>query len=200
MDADVSARPATRMAALASWAMSRRWSLPPARNRVTVARDVPVPVADGTVLRADHYIPVTGRPAATILIRTPYGRYGPNGLTGQILAERGYHVLIQSVRGTFGSGGVFDPMRDEAPDGQDTVAWLREQAWFSGRLATFGNSYLGFVQWALALDPPPELVAGSRAGWSIPSFPIRSGPRWIAGRPWTASPCPPCSLAAGRTV
>jgi predicted acyl esterase len=65
MDADVSARLATRIAALASRAMSRRWSLPPARNRVTVARDVPVPVADGTVLRADHYIPVTGRPAAT---------------------------------------------------------------------------------------------------------------------------------------
>jgi uncharacterized protein len=51
-------------------------------------------------------------------------------------------VLIQSVRGTFGSGGVFDAMRDEASDGQDTIAWLREQAWFSGRLATFGASYL----------------------------------------------------------
>jgi uncharacterized protein len=159
MDADAATRPATRLAALASRAMSRRWSLPPARNRVTVARDVPVPMADGTVLRADHYIPVTGRPAATVLIRTPYGRYGPNGLSGQLLAERGYHVLIQSVRGTFGSGGVFDPMRDEASDGQDTVAWLREQPWFSGRLATYGLSYLGFVQWALALDPPPELVA-----------------------------------------
>jgi putative CocE/NonD family hydrolase len=50
-------------------------------------------------------------------------------------------------------------MRREASDGQDTVAWLRGQSWFDGRLATFGASYLGFVQWALALDPPPELVA-----------------------------------------
>jgi len=39
------------------------------------------------------------------------------------------------------------------------VAWLQEQSWFDGRLATYGASYLGFVQWALALDPPPELVA-----------------------------------------
>jgi putative CocE/NonD family hydrolase len=39
------------------------------------------------------------------------------------------------------------------------VAWLRQQSWFEGRLATYGLSYLGFVQWALAMDPPPELVA-----------------------------------------
>ena len=68
-------------------------------------------------------------------------------------------MLLQSCRGTFGSGGQFEPMRREASDGQDTVAWLRGQSWFDGRLATFGASYLGFVQWALALDPPPELVA-----------------------------------------
>src|SRR5256886_8243425 len=30
---------------------------------------------------------------------------------------------------------------------------------FEGRLATYGPSYLGFVQWALAMDPPPELAA-----------------------------------------
>ena len=68
-------------------------------------------------------------------------------------------MLLQSCRGTFGSGGTFEPMRHEVADGQDTVAWLRNQNWFDGRLATFGASYLGFVQWALAMDPPPELVA-----------------------------------------
>jgi hypothetical protein len=95
-----------------------------------------------------------------VLVRCPYGRTGVFALqTGQILAERGYHVLLQSVRGTFGSGGDFEPMRHEITDGQDTVAWLRQQSWFEGRLATYGPSYLGFVQWALAMDPPPELVA-----------------------------------------
>jgi putative CocE/NonD family hydrolase len=95
-----------------------------------------------------------------VLVRCPYGRTGPFALqTGQILAERGYHVLLQSVRGTFGSGGDFEPMRHEITDGQDTVAWLRQQNWFEGRLATYGPSYLGFVQWALAMDPPPELAA-----------------------------------------
>ncbi len=36
---------------------------------------------------------------------------------------------------------------------------LREQPWFSGVLATIGPSYLGYVQFALAADAPPELRA-----------------------------------------
>ena len=142
-----------------SRALTRAWSLPPRRNRVAVVRDVAVPMSDGTVLRADHYLPVTDRQVATVLVRTPYGRRAPFSLDVQFIAERGFHVLLQSCRGTFGSGGEFEPMRHEVTDGQDTVAWLRRQHWFDGRLATYGPSYLGFVQWALATDPPPELRA-----------------------------------------
>jgi predicted acyl esterase len=67
--------------------------------------------------------------------------------------------VLQSVRGTFGSGGEFTPVINEEHDGQDTVVWLRDQPWFDGRLGTLGPSYLGYTQWALALDPPPELKA-----------------------------------------
>ena len=154
------ARPLSWGAVAFGRAAARGWSLPPRRNRVAVEYDVEVPMSDGTVLLATHYIPVSVASAATVLVRCPYGRTGVFALqTGQILAERGYHVLLQSVRGTFGSGGDFEPMRHEITDGQDTVAWLRQQSWFEGRLATYGPSYLGFVQWALAMDPPPELVA-----------------------------------------
>jgi putative CocE/NonD family hydrolase len=145
--------------ALITRALGRAWSLPPRRNRVAVTRDVSVPMSDGTALRADHYFPVTDRQAATVLVRTPYGRGMPFSLDCRLIAERGFHVLVQSCRGTFGSGGEFDPMRREAADGQDTVAWLRRQHWFDGRLATYGASYLGFAAWALAMDPPPELRA-----------------------------------------
>ena len=68
-------------------------------------------------------------------------------------------MLLQSVRGTFGSAGDFAPMVHEAPDAADTVAWLREQPWFTGTFATIGLSYLGYTQWALLADPPPELAA-----------------------------------------
>jgi putative CocE/NonD family hydrolase len=153
-------RPVRPAAAALSKMLSRAWSLPPQRNFVAIERNVQVPMSDGTVLLADHYLPITSQPAATVLVRCPYGRGAPYSLLqAQLVAERGFHVLLQSCRGTFGSGGQFEPMRREASDGQDTVAWLRGQSWFDGRLATFGASYLGFVQWALALDPPPELVA-----------------------------------------
>ena len=154
------ARPVRPAAAAVSKMISRAWSLPPQRTFVAVERNIRVPMSDGTVLLADHYLPITSRPAATVLVRCPYGRGGPFGLlNAQLIAERGFHVLLQSVRGTFGSGGQFEPMRGEISDGQDTVTWLRGQSWFDGRLATFGASYLGFVQWALAMDPPPELAA-----------------------------------------
>jgi putative CocE/NonD family hydrolase len=156
----LAARPLNPAAAIGGKVIARSWSLPRPRNRVMVERDVRVPMSDGTVLLADHYLPVAVASAATVLVRCPYGRRVPFGVqTAQIFAERGYHALLQSCRGTFGSGGEFEPMLNEISDGHDTVAWLREQSWFDGRLATYGPSYLGFVQWALAMDPPPELVA-----------------------------------------
>ncbi|GAA3436910.1 CocE/NonD family hydrolase [Kutzneria kofuensis] len=145
---------------LVSAALGRRWRMPARRNRVRVARAVEVPMRDGVTLLADHYVPVTAERVPTILVRCPYGRgFLYSMLTAQLYAERGYHVLLQSTRGTFGSGGTFMPAVSEADDGQDTVAWLRTQDWFDGRLATAGGSYLGYTQWALALDPPPELTA-----------------------------------------
>jgi uncharacterized protein len=148
-------RPGDLMAA----AVNRSWRLPPRRNAITVERSVRVPMRDGTVLLADHYAPLPGEGCPTVLMRCPYGRSWQFGMMARPLAERGYHVLLQSVRGTFGSGGTFTPAINEPADGQDTVAWLRGQDWFDGRLATFGASYLAYVQWALALDPPPELKA-----------------------------------------
>jgi len=139
---DRQARPLSPGAVALARMLARAWSLPPQRNRVMVARDVQVPMSDGTMLLADHYLPVSVASAATVLVRCPYGRTGPFALQcAQILAERGYHVLLQSVRGTFGSGGDFEPMRHEISDGHDTVAWLREQDWFEGPAA--GRPVLG---------------------------------------------------------
>ncbi|WP_232666142.1 CocE/NonD family hydrolase [Pseudonocardia sp. TRM90224] len=139
--------------------MTRLLKLPAARTEYTRA-DERVPMRDGVVLAAHHYAPETAHPLGTVLIRTPYGLAGPTNLTsGRMLAARGYHVVVQSCRGTFDSGGEFDPMAADAEDAADTVGWLREQPWFDGRFATLGPSYLGWTQWALMADPPPELRA-----------------------------------------
>ncbi|MBO0832792.1 MAG: CocE/NonD family hydrolase, partial [Actinobacteria bacterium] len=139
--------------------MSRALRLGPRRNAITIDRGLRVPMRDGTILIADHYAPLTAAARPTVLMRCPYGRGPQFAFPAWALAERGYHVLLQSSRGTFGSGGRFQPAVDEAGDGQDTVAWLRGQPWFSSRLALVGQSYLAFAAWALATDPPPELTA-----------------------------------------
>lgn len=164
--------------------------LPRATTRYTVGH-VRVPMRDGVQLVADHYAPATSQPVGTLLVRGPYGRRFPFSLVfARIYAARGYHVVLQSVRGTFGSGGVFEPMVNEAADGADTVAWLREQPWFTGRFGTIGLPYLGFTQWALLHDPPPELAAAVitvgphdfRASvWGTGSFTVND---FLAGAIW----------------
>jgi putative CocE/NonD family hydrolase len=145
---------------LASSTLSRLLKLPPPTSDYTVVRGLRVPMRDGVDLIADHYVPRTATPAGTLLVRAPYGRGFPfSNLFGAVYAARGYHVVLQSVRGTFGSGGDFTPMVHEVADGADTVAWLRQQTWFTGTFATIGLSYLGFTQWALLMDPPPEMSA-----------------------------------------
>ncbi len=153
-------QPLPRAARLAAAALGRRWKLPAPLAPVQVMRGVDIPMRDGATLRADVYLPASAGPHPTVLLRSPYGRRAGFALTMAVpYAERGYAVVLQSVRGTFGSGGEFTPVVNEEHDGQDTVAWLRDQPWFDGRLGTLGPSYLGYTQWALALDPPPELQA-----------------------------------------
>ena len=140
--------------------ISRILRLPPAANRYQVIRGGRIPMRDGAELIADRYVPMTSEPAHTVLIRSPYGRGYPfPHFYAAPLASRGFHVIVQCVRGTYGSAGTFEPAINEAADGLDTVAWLRQQPWFTGRLATIGPSYLGMTQWALMQDSPPELAA-----------------------------------------
>jgi putative CocE/NonD family hydrolase len=124
-------------------------------------RDLRAEMDDGAVLLADRWVARADRhrPQPTVLVRSPYGRRQFVGLVfGRLLAERGFQVVIQSVRGTFGSEGEFRPF-DERPDGLATLRWLRSQPWHSGPIGMFGPSYLGLVQWAVAADAGEDLGA-----------------------------------------
>lgn len=168
-------------------ALGRLLHLPAAHSGYTVSQ-VRIPMRDGVELTADHYAPTTAEPVGMLLVRGPYGRGFPLSLLfAALYAARGYHVVLQSVRGTFGSAGAFEPMIHEADDGADTVAWLRQQPWFTGRFATIGQSYLGFTQWALLSDPPPELAAAvitagphdfGASAWGTGSFTINDFLGW----------------------
>lgn len=136
--------------------------LPPARDaalRSVQVQALSVPMSDGVLLAADRYY-VGNRPGdPVVLLRGPYGRGGVSALLGRAYAARGLQALVVSCRGTFGSGGDWLPMRDEAPDGLATWEWLRAQTWFPGSVILAGPSYLGYTQWALAAQVPDEIAA-----------------------------------------
>jgi putative CocE/NonD family hydrolase len=145
---------------LASRAVELLARIPPANTRaVTVRRDIEVTMPDGITLLADRYRPREDGTQPIILMRSPYGRTGIWALGARVFAERGYQVIIQSCRGTGGSGGEFNAYRNELGDGLATLAWMERQPWFSGKIAMFGPSYLGIAQWAVATNPPPSLRA-----------------------------------------
>ena len=176
------------LARLVERVMARRIKLGPATTGYRVTQNLTVPVGDGVELLADHYAPSEGVPTGTLLLRGPYGRRSPAAtIMAGLYASRGYHVVIVSSRGTFGSGGTFDPGRHEVQDGAAAVEWLRGQDWFTGTFATVGGSYLGFTQWALLCDPPAELETCvitmgphdfARAVWGTGSFALADFLSW----------------------
>ncbi len=147
---------------LASSILARRMRLPRALTHdVVCEQDLPVPMDDGEVLLADRWVADSAReqPQPTVLVRSPYGRKQLVGLLlGRLLAERGFQAVIQSTRGTFGSGGAFTPF-DERADGLATFRWLRDQPWHTERIGMIGPSYLGNVQWAVAPEAGDDLRA-----------------------------------------
>ncbi|MET8520671.1 CocE/NonD family hydrolase [Nocardioides sp. NPDC004968] len=129
-------------------------------------RNVPMKTRDGVILHADVWRPLEGQ-APTLLVRLPYNKEGallgggPNVSIPSVIAllNAGYAVVWQDTRGTYASEGSFTPKVNEIEDGQDTVAWILEQGWSDGSVGTYGASYSGMTQWALATTDTPGLGA-----------------------------------------
>lgn len=131
-----------------------------------IARDVMVPMRDGVHLATDIYRPAHGVDPLegsfpTLLVRTPYDKSVANTVDkkGLYFARRGYVVVIQDCRGRYASEGDFYFLAQEAEDGYDTMEWIGRQPWSSGKVGTFGTSYLAWVQNALGSLNPPNLTA-----------------------------------------
>ncbi len=133
--------------------------LPPHRTRDIKVDNLKVPMADGITLEASRYWQTGRSGAPVVLMRSPYGRRSFLHLLGRAYAARGTQAVVVSCRGTFGSGGDWMPMRDEAADGLSTYRWLSMQPWFGGSVILAGPSYLGYTQWATAAQIPGSIAA-----------------------------------------
>jgi len=139
----------------------------------TVDLDVPVPMRDGIVLRANVFRPAGEGRYPVLLTRLPYGKDLPLGsvvLDPVQATRRGYAVVVQDTRGRFMSEGDFETLRGEDPDGFDTVEWAGAQPWSDGQVGMYGASYFGHTQWAAASLKPPSLKAiAPYITWSEPN-------------------------------
>jgi putative CocE/NonD family hydrolase len=135
---------------------------------VKIERNVPVPMRDGTILRADVSRPDRGGPYPVLVSRTPYNK---KGRRFDRYVRAGYIVVCQDARGRFQSDGKWESFvrfnTHDAVDGYDTVEWAARLKGSNGKVGTFGSSYGGFLQWRLASLRPPSLVA--MAAQTIPA-------------------------------
>jgi len=128
---------------------------------VRIEKGVDAPMRDGMRLSADIFRPDAPGKFPVILIRTPYDKEGYSTYSSfpDYAARKGYVVIVQDVRGRYGSEGVFLPYVQEIEDGYDSVEWAAALPYSNGKVGTQGCSYLGAVQWQLATASPPHLVA-----------------------------------------
>jgi putative CocE/NonD family hydrolase len=148
-------------------------------------RDVMIPMRDGARLHTVIVIPKGAMHAPIILDRTPYsaakftsrtdsprraillgGSYGE-------LADAGYIIVAQDVRGKYKSEGDYvmnrplagdlnPTMVDHSTDAWDTIDWLVKNVPESnGKVGTMGTSYDGFTVLMSLVNPHPALKAAA---------------------------------------
>lgn len=123
---------------------------------VKTLEGVKMKTRDGVELVADIELPDKPGKYPAILVRTPYGRKAAM-LGADLYVKRGYAYIVQDVRGREDSSGEFDPFVHERQDGADTIDWVAKQDWSDGNVGMIGGSYLGYVQWAAAVEHPKAL-------------------------------------------
>lgn len=128
-----------------------------AEHEVSVDRNAIVPMRDGAELATDIYRPEAKGRFPIILVRTPYKKEMVE-LQARYYARRGYVFAVQDCRGRFGSTGAWEPLVNEPADGYDTIEWLADQPWSTGKVGMTGGCYQALVQWLAASRRPPHLV------------------------------------------
>ncbi len=137
-------------------------------------RKVLIPMRDGVRLATDIYRPKNAAgPVPIVFSRTPYNfnywdvRNGvPSDMTTALTAvKRGYAYVVQNERGHFFSEGSYDILGPPLTDGVDTLEWMKNQPWSSGKVGTTGCSSTAEWQMAVAAQGHPAFAAMNVQGF-----------------------------------
>jgi len=167
--------------------VSRRWLLPralalamllgafsatSAQASVSMC-NVAVPMSDGTILRANVYLPSSSGRFPTILTATGYNKDAGNptgqecgssqGIAGDEpgLAEKGFAVMVFDDRGTGASGGKWDSWGQRTQDDyKEVLGWIQAQPWSNSSVATTGGSYMGITSLLIAEADAARVAEG----------------------------------------
>ncbi len=141
---------------------------PAKRLAVTAIRTAWIPMADGTRLAADLYLPAGMKPGDTYPVLLEYLPYRKRESRAHrygffsYFVQRGYIVARVDIRGTGESEGrlvAYEYTEQEQQDGEQVIDWLARQEWSSGDVGMFGISWGGFNSIHMAMRNPPALKA-----------------------------------------
>lgn len=134
--------------------------------------NVPITMSDGTVLRANVYLPSQSGRYPTVLTATGYNKdagnvpgscEGSQGIAGDEpgLTEKGFAVMVIDDRGTGASGGKWDSWGQRTQeDYKEVLDWIQAQAWSDSRVATTGESYMGITSLLIAEADAARVAEG----------------------------------------
>ena len=136
-------------------------------HAVEVHDNVPITLADGTVLRACLWLPVGAEaaPVPAILEYVPYRKGDSYAIDDSVrypwFAGHGYACVRVDIRGSGDSAGVLldEYHPQEQLDCLEILRWIAAQPWCTGDIGMMGISWSGFNSLQVAAHRPPELKA-----------------------------------------
>lgn len=193
-------------------AAARRAIQPPIlRHAVRPPARAELRLADGTVLVSDVYRPEGSGTYPVLLMRQPYGRRIASTVVlahPAWYASQGYVVVVQDVRGTGDSTGVFKALEYEVADGAASLDWAAELAEGTGQVGLYGFSYQGVTQY-LALagalktgGKRPDALAPAMAAWDVRAHWATEGDAFRAAlnKAWAMQMAVPAARRAGQAA
>jgi predicted acyl esterase len=136
-----------------------------------ILKDQRITTSDGITIGADVYLPDGDEPVPALYAVSPYQKataYLPPSSafrfreTGPIewwVEECGYAYVLADMRGTGTSEGDFElfSARDQQ-DYHESIEWIAEQPWSTGKVGMIGESGYSVNTWLAAATRPPHLA------------------------------------------